>query len=140
MWIDGSGVVGQVGSRKTSEGATYRKQRLWIPPSAGWTALNGRAQQLVADVLLLLNLADRGDQPRDSERRLNRSNRHDLPPCITRYRPALGSGLTVGTAASSAPGIGCVDPCAFELCPYPPNRTPPACHISQPFSRTHHTL
>ncbi len=140
MWIDESGVVGQVGSRKTSEGATYRKHRLWIPPSAGWTALNGRAQQLVADVLLLLNLADRGDQPRDSERRLNRSNRHDLPPCITRYRPALGSGLTVGTAASSAPGIGCVDGCAFELCPYPPKGTWPGWEMSEAFCRRQQTL
>ena len=96
LWIDESGVVGRVGSRKTSDATTYRKHRLWIPPSAGWTALDGRAQQLVADVLLLLNLADRGDQPPDSERRLKRSNRHDLPPCITRYRPSLDPGLTVG--------------------------------------------
>ncbi|HEY6275145.1 MAG TPA: NACHT domain-containing protein [Streptosporangiaceae bacterium] len=140
MWIDESGVVGQVGSRKTSEGATYRKHRLWIPPSAGWTALNGRAQQLVADVLLLLNLADRGDQPRDSERRLNRSNRHDLPPCITRYRPAFGPGLTVGTATSSAPGIGCVDGCAFELCPYPPKGTWPGWEMSEAFCRRQQTL
>jgi hypothetical protein len=140
MWIDESGVVGQVGSRKTNEGVTYRKHRLWIPPSAGWTALNGRAQQLVADVLLLLNLADRGDQPRDSERRLNRSNRHDLPPCITRYRPALGPGLTVGTATSSAPGIGCVDGCAFELCPYPPKGTWPGWEMSEAFCRRQQTL
>jgi len=104
LWIDESGVVGRVGSRKVSGGTTYRKHRLWIPPSSGWTALNGRAQQLVADVLLLLNLADRGDQPQDSERRLKRSNRYDLPPCITRYRPSLDPGLTVGTAASAGPG------------------------------------
>ena len=125
LWIDESGVVGQVGSRKTSEGAAYRKHRLWIPPSAGWTALNGRAQQLVADVLLLLNLADRGDLAKDSERRLKRSNRYDLPPCITRYRHALEPGLTVGTAASAAPGTSCVDGCAFELCPYPPKGSQP---------------
>jgi NACHT domain-containing protein len=140
MWIDESGVVGQVGSRRTSEGETYRKHRLWIPPSAGWTALNGRAQQLVADVLLLLNLAERGDQPRDSERRLNRSNRHDLPPCITRYRPALSPGLTVGTATSVAPGIGCVDGCAFELCPYPPKGTQPRVEMSEAFCRRQQTL
>ena len=140
MWIDESGVVGQVGSRKTSEGTTYRKHRLWIPPSAGWTALNGRAQQLVADVLLLLNLAARGDQPRDSERRLNRSNRHDLPPCITRYRPALDPGLTVATATSASPGIGCVDGCAFELCPYPPKGTQPRVEMSEAFCRRQQTL
>jgi hypothetical protein len=140
LWIDESGVVGQVGSRKTGEGAAYRKHRLWIPPSAGWTALNGRAQQLVADVLLLLNLADRGDLAKDSERRLKRSNRYDLPPCITRYRPALEPGLTVGTAAFAAPGTSCVDGCAFELCPYPPKGSQPRVEMSEAFCRRQQTL
>jgi hypothetical protein len=140
LWIDESGVVGQVGSRKASGGTTYRTHRLWIPPSAGWTALNGRAQQLVADVLLLVNLADRGDQPQDSERRLKRSNRYDLPPCITRYRPSLGPGLTVGTATSAAPGTSCVDGCAFELCPYPPKGAQPRVEMSEAFCRRQQTL
>jgi len=140
LWIDESGVVGRVGSRKTSDATTYRKHRLWIPPSAGWTALNGRAQQLVADVLLLLNLADRGDQPPDSERRLKRSNRHDLPPCITRYRPSLDPGLTVGTATSSAPGTSCVDGCPFELCPYPPKGTQSRMEMSEAFCRRQQML
>jgi hypothetical protein len=140
LWIDESGVVGQVGSRKASAGTTYRKHRQWIPPSAGWTALNGRAQQLVADVLLLLNLADRGDQPQDSERRLKRANRYDLPPCIIRYRPSLDPGLTVGTATSAAPGIGCVDGCGFELCPYPPKGVQPRVELSEAFCRRQQTL
>jgi hypothetical protein len=140
LWIDESGVVGQVGSRRTSDRSTYRTHHLWIPPSAGWTALNRRAQQLVADVLLLLNLADRGDQPRDSERRLKRSNRYDLPPCIARYRPSLGPGLTVGTATSAAPGTTCVDGCAFELCPYPPKGTQPRVEMSEAFCRRQQTL
>ena len=103
-WIDESGVVGQVGSRNLGQGTPHGRHRLWIPPSAGWTALDGRAQQLVADVLLLLNLADRGDQATERERRLKRSNRNDLPPCITHYRDALEPGRTVGTAVSSVPG------------------------------------
>ena len=140
LWIDESGVVGQVGSRKASATTTHRQHRLWIPPSAGWTALNGRAQQLVADVLLLLSLADRGDQPHDSERRLKRSNRYDLPPCITRYRPALDPGLTVGTATSAAPGTRCVDGCAFELCPYPPKGAQPRVEMSEAFCRRQQTL
>lgn len=140
LWIDESGVAGQVGSRKTSGGTTNRKHRQWIPPSAGWTALNGRAQQLVADVLLLLNLADRGDQPQDAERRLKRANRYDLPPCITRYRPALDPGLTVGTATSAAPGTRCVDGCAFELCPYPPKGAQPRTEMSEAFCRRQRTL
>lgn len=140
LWIDESGVVGQVGSRRANGEGSYRRHRLWIPPSAGWTALNGRAQQLVADVLLLLNLADRGDQPQDSERRLKRSNRYDLPPCITRYRPALGPGLTIGTATSAAPGASCVDGCAFELCPYPPKGAQPRVEMSEAFCRRQQTL
>ena len=91
---------------------TQRKHRLWIPPSAGWTALNGRAQQLVADVLLLLNLADRGDQPHEQ-----RAAAEALEPDTTCRRaspatgPSLDPGLTVGTATSSAPGTSCVDGC-----------------------------
>jgi hypothetical protein len=140
LWIDESGVVGQVGSRRAGEATAQRRHRLWIPPSAGWTALNGRAQQLVADVLLLLNLADRGDQPRDSERRLKRANRGDLPPCITRYRASLEPGRTVGTATSSAPGTSCVDGCAFELCPYPPKGVQPRVEMSEAFCRRQQTL
>jgi hypothetical protein len=139
-WIDESGVVGQVGSRNRTAGTEHRRHRLWIPPSAGWTALNGRAQQLVADVLLLLNLAERGEQPRDRERRLKRSNRDDLPPCITHYRHALEPGLTVGTAASSAPGTSCVDGCVFELCPYPPKGLQPRVEMSEAFCRRQQTL
>jgi hypothetical protein len=139
-WIDESGVVGQVGSRKLSQGTPNRRHGLWIPPSAGWTALNGRAQQLVADVLLLLNLAERGEQPNERERRLKRSNRNDLPPCITRYRDALNPGRTVGTAVSSAPGTSCVDECVFELCPYPPKGVQPRVEMSEAFCRRQQTL
>jgi hypothetical protein len=133
-------VVGQVGSRRAGSAESRHKHRQWIPPSAGWTALNGRAQQLVADVLLLLNLADRAEQPRDSERRLVRSNRPDLPPCLTRYRPSLDPGRTVGTATSSAPGTSCVGGCAFELCPYPPKGMQPRVEMSEAFCRRQQIL
>jgi hypothetical protein len=139
-WIDESGVVGQVGSRNTGASTGRHSLQLWIPPSAGWTALNGRAQRLVADVLLLLNLAERGDQPRDRERRLKRANRPDLPPCITRSRVSLNPGRTVGTAISSAPGTSCVDGCAFELCPYPPKGVLPRAEMSEAFCRRQQTL
>ena len=139
-WIDESGVVAQVGSRIIGEGTPHGRHHLWIPPSAGWTALDGRAQQLVADVLLLLNLAERGDQPSERERRLKRSNRIDLPPCITHYREALKPGRTVGTAVSSVPGISCVDGCVFELCPYPPKGSQPRVEMSEAFCRRQQTL
>jgi hypothetical protein len=140
LWIDESGVVGQVGSRNLSQVAQQRRHRLWIPPSAGWSALNGRAQQLVADVLLLRNLADRGELPHERERRLRRSNRDDLPPCITHFREALEPGLTVGTAVSIVPGVSCVDGCVFELCPYPPKGVQPRVEMSEAFCRRQLTL
>lgn len=140
LWIDEAGVVGHVGSRNLSATTILRRHRLWIPPSAGWTALNGSAQQLVADVLLLLNLADRGELPNDQERRLRRSNRRDLPPCVTNYREALEAGLTVGTAVPIVAGSSCVDGCAFELCPYPPKGTQPRVELSEAFTRRQQTL
>lgn len=139
-WIDEAGVVGQVGSRNLSATTVQRQHRLWIPPSAGWTALNGHAQQLLSDVLLLLNLADRGEAPHVLERRLRRSNRLDLPPCITNYREALEPGLTIGTAAPLVPGSSCVDGCAFELCPYPPKGAQPRSEMSEAFCRRQQTL
>ena len=116
LWIDESGVVGQVGSRNLTQITQQRRHRLWIPPSAGWSALNGRAQQLVADVLLLRNLADRGDLPPERERRLRRSNRDDLPPCITHFREALEPALTVGTAASRSSPASVASTAACSSC------------------------
>ncbi len=140
LWIDEGGIVGQVGSRNLSKMTQQRRHRLWIPPSAGWSALNGRAQQLVADVLLLRNLAERGDLPHERERRLRRSNRDDIPPCITHYREALEPGLTVGTAVSIVPGVSCVDGCVFELCPYPPKGGLPRVEMTEAFCRRQLTL
>lgn len=139
-WIDESSVVAQVGSRSQSSASVRFREHSWIPPSAGWTALAGRAQQLLADVVLLLGLAERGDQPRDHERRLGRANRIDLPPCITRFRGALGPERTVGTAISSAPGTSCVDGCPFELCPYPPKGALPGMEMSEAFCRRQQSL
>jgi hypothetical protein len=118
IWIDESGIVGRVGSRPATPGSR-RKHNLWIPPSTGWTALHPRAQQLVADVLLLLNLAERGD-PTERERRLRRTDRNRLPPCLAGDRSPLDSSRTVGMARLSEPGSNCKDGCPFELCPYPP--------------------
>src|SRR5215472_749459 len=140
LWIDESGVVGKVGSRKTSDATTYRKHRLWIPPSAGWTALNGRAQQPGADVLVLPNPPDRGGPPPGRQGAVKPLNPHRLPPCITRYRPSLDPGLTVGTATSSAPGTSCVDGCPFELCPYPPKGTQSRMEMSEAFCRRQQML
>ncbi|MFJ4541370.1 NACHT domain-containing protein [Streptomyces tibetensis] len=118
LWVDESGVAAHVGSQ-TSRGEA-RKHNLWIPPSTGWSALHPSAQQLLADVLLLLNLAERGDWPTDRIRRLRHTARPDLPPCLTLDRSPLDPGRTTVRTASSQAGSNCRDDCAFELCPYPP--------------------
>ncbi|MFB6961488.1 NACHT domain-containing protein [Streptomyces sp. NPDC056309] len=117
LWIDESGVAAHVGSQ-TAQGEA-RKHNLWIPPSTGWSALHPRAQQLLADVLLLLNLAERGDWPKDRLRRVQQTDRPDLPPCLTLDRSPLDPGRTAIRTPSSEAGSNCRDGCAFELCPYP---------------------
>ena len=111
LWIDESGIVSSVGSR-AAQATKDRKHHLWIPPSAGWAALDPRAQQLVADVLLLLNLAERGEGPDEIERRLRRVEGSDLPLCFTRNRDPLDPKTTVG-GLSRAPGSNCIDGCAI---------------------------
>jgi hypothetical protein len=123
LWIDESGIVSQIGSRPADPGSR-RKHNLWIPPSAGWAALHPRAQQLVADVLLFLNLAERGRTPGERERRLRRTNRNFLPTCLAGDRFPLDPTRTIGTVASWEPGSYCAEGCHFELCPYPPKGAP----------------
>ena len=119
LWIDESGVSTTVGSRPDTDQAPAHRH-LWIPPSTGWSALDPRAQRLVADVLILLNLGERGRFPAERERRRRRMNRDELPPCITKDRSLLAAGRTIGGAENSAPGANCPGRCDFELCPYPP--------------------
>jgi NACHT domain len=140
IWIDESGIIGRVGSRTTTLDAR-RRQNLWIPPSTGWTALHPRAQQLVADVLLLLNLAERGERPGDRNRRLERTNRNDLPPCLSGDRSPLDPTRTVERAAASGLGSNCKDGCPFRLCPYPPKgEQPHRVGLSEAFCRRQQTL
>jgi hypothetical protein len=139
IWIDESGVVAKIGSRPANQGSP-RKHNLWIPPSTGWTALHPRAQKLVADVLLLLNLAERGE-PSDRNRRLQRTDRHDLPPCLAGNHSPLDPTRTVGMAATSEPGSNCKRGCPFELCPYPPKGEENyRAELSEAFCRRQHAL
>jgi hypothetical protein len=119
MWIDEHGVTSKIGASAINR-AEMRKHALWIPPSIGWSALDGRAQHLVADVLLLLNLADRGDNARLREERLSRANRRDLPLCLASDRRPLDPNRKIGVAGGSQPGKNCPGDCEFDLCPYPP--------------------
>jgi hypothetical protein len=141
IWIDECGVVSRVGSRRLSPGADRRRHRLWIPPSTGWSALDPRAQQLVADVMLLWNLAARGHQPSDIERRLDRANRVDLPLCLTQERWRLAPQQTVGMADRSVPGLNCAGDCKFDLCPYPSiGEQRERVELSEAFCRRQRTL
>ncbi len=119
MWIDEHGITSKIGASAINR-AELRKHALWIPPSIGWSALDRRAQQLVADVLLLLNLADRGDNARLREERLSRANRRDLPLCLASDRVPLDPNRKIGVAGGSQPGKNCPGDCEFDLCPYPP--------------------
>ena len=139
LWIDESGIVSSVGSR-ASPGTNDRKHHLWIPPSAGWTALDPRAQQLVADVLLLLNLVERGGGPEQIERRLRRVEGNDLPLCFTRNRDPLDPKTAAG-GLFQAPGSNCIDGCRHQLCPYPPYGSQPyRSELSEAFCQGQQTL
>ncbi len=142
IWIDESGVTGIVGSHaERMSGLTRRKHQLWIPASTGWSVLDPRAQRLVADVLLLLNLAERGDRPEDHDRRLSFTDRLDLPPCLTEERSFLSPGRPSGAAGAGTPGSNCKDGCHFKLCPYPPWGGPSyRVELSGPFCRSQQVM
>ncbi|MEU5534683.1 ATP-binding protein [Streptomyces sp. NPDC020362] len=118
LWIDEKGAMENVGSASCNPSAP-RKHNLWIPPSAGWSALHPRAQQLLADVLLLINLAEREGDPDEVDARLEKANQTILPPCLTKSREPLHPDRTVGRADDAAPGSMCMPDCPFEMCPYP---------------------
>jgi hypothetical protein len=125
LWMDESDVISRIGSGKPgSASPAGRRQRLWIPPSMGWSALDPEAQQLLGDVLLLLNLIERGSAYEKISERLRQASKperaHELPPCITRDRRPLRPLLATGASEAQQPGWGCLDGCQFRLCPYPP--------------------
>ena len=142
IWIDESGIVSKVGSQPASPN-DYRKHNLWIPPSSGWSALDRRAQQLVADVLIMLNLTEQAgatESPVAREHRLENANRSTLPPCLTRDRRPLQPGHTIGSAVMASHGSTCLDDCHFELCPYPPSGALPRAELSEAFCRRQQSL
>ena len=140
IWIDESGVATTVGSR-SKRARPHALAELWIPPSAGWLILDMRAQQLVADVLILLTLAERGDRPEDWETNLRKIKRDDLPHCLTQernqhLRPAETAGLT-----KRPPGDTCKGGCSVKLCPYPPKgQQPYRVELSEAFCRKQREL
>ncbi|MFG1954770.1 NACHT domain-containing protein [Micromonospora sp. NPDC048830] len=118
-WLDEREIVGRVGSVSPQPGIR-RLQDSWLPPSHGWAVLEPRAQRLLADVMLLLNLADRGRDNDERARRLSRASRAELPPCLTIDRTAMRVTLSRRQANDVQPGSTCIDDCPFRLCPLPP--------------------
>ncbi|MEW2287170.1 ATP-binding protein [Streptomyces sp. NPDC047841] len=141
LWMDEKTVTDNIGSR-TGNNRGYRKHNLWIPPSAGWSTLDGRAQRLVADVLIMLNLIERDGYPSEVEERMARAERPGmpLPPCIGTDREPLRPGLRPGTSAPPPPGSACLPDCKFQLCPYPPRGGVPRGEIREPFCRQQQVL
>lgn len=142
LWIDEKGVADNIGAR-TGNPREYRKHNLWIPPSVGWSTLDARAQCLVADVLVMLNLIERDGHPDEVEERMIRAEQpgtSSLPPCIRSDRRPLRPDLRAGMADPPAPGTTCPPDCKFQLCPYPPRGCVPRGEIREPFCRQQQAL
>ncbi|MGW3117318.1 ATP-binding protein [Streptomyces sp. NPDC001107] len=141
LWVDEKGVADNIGSRNGNP-AGYRKHNLWIPPSVGWSTLDARAQYLVADILVMLNLIERDGHPDEVEERLARAEPHGmpLPPCIRTNRYPLRPDLQAGTSVPPTPGSTCLPDCKFQLCPYPPRGCVPRGEIREPFCRQQQAL
>ncbi|WP_171166947.1 ATP-binding protein [Streptomyces sp. I05A-00742] len=141
VWIDEKAVVDTIGSRNSSP-QHYRKHNLWIPPSVGWSTLDARAQRLVGDVLVMVNLIERDGRPDEVEDRLRRSHHPEtpLPPCLTADRTPLHPELKAGTSGLPAPGSTCLATCPFQFCPYPPRGVQPRAELREPFCRQQQAL
>jgi len=117
LWIDDADMASRIGTEVSAPGAP-RFHNLWIPPSTGWSSLDPTAQQLLADVLLLVVLGERGYRPKDLFRVLERvSESPKLPSCLNRDRSRLDPVRAVDPAAQ--PGDKCADDCGMKMCPYP---------------------
>ncbi|MER5939150.1 ATP-binding protein [Streptomyces sp. NPDC001928] len=141
LWIDEKGVADNIGAR-TGNPEGYRKHNLWIPPSVGWSTLDARAQRLVADVLVMLNLIERDGHPDEVEERMTRADQPgtSLPPCIRSDRGPLRPDLRAGMGDPPKPGTTCLPDCKFQLCPYPPRGCVPRGEIREPFCRQQQAL
>ncbi|MER6570943.1 ATP-binding protein [Streptomyces sp. NPDC001093] len=139
IWIDENEATDNVGSTP-ADPERYRKHNLWIAPSVGWTILHPRAQRLLADVLVMLNLTEGNETPDDIEERLKRANRNDLPFCLTHDRSRLHPERSVGRAEREGSRTTCVSPCEFRLCPYPPRAGKAQTEVAELFCRQQQAL
>ncbi|MFF9815387.1 ATP-binding protein [Streptomyces sp. NPDC014006] len=139
IWIDEHEATNNVGSTP-ADPERYRKHNLWIAPSVGWSVLHPRAQRLLADVLVMLNLTQGTGSPDDIEERLMLSNRDDLPHCLTHDRTRLHPERSVGRADRDESRTTCLSPCEFRLCPYPPQAGRAQTEMAELFCRQQQAL
>jgi hypothetical protein len=97
----------------------------WIPASAGWLCLAPRAQRLLGELVVFLNLAARGDDAAAVEEHLRRTAPEEsgdpqvVPPCMASR--AVRQRLDVSRRLDDRvePGARCAANCEIGLCPYP---------------------
>jgi hypothetical protein len=111
VWIDEAETIGRVGCGRDAI-RTSVDGELWIPRYAGWLSLAPAAQRLVAEIVILLNLADR-------EGLLEKTGRGDLPPCLQTKGGRSHLHVESRLHERKAPGTDCMAGCEFDLCPYP---------------------
>lgn len=116
LWIDDATVASQIGTEVGAPGEP-RLHNLWIAPSTGWSSLDFKAQQLLADVLLLLVLGERDSRPKDLFHLLGRAGAQQLPKCLSKDRTRLDPVRAV--EGDAQPGDYCRDDCELRMCPYP---------------------
>ncbi|MFI0238633.1 NACHT domain-containing protein [Streptomyces sp. NPDC016845] len=118
LWIDETGLAAEVGTEVGPPGE-QRVHNLWLPPSTGWSTLDPAAQQLLADVLLLVVLSERKYRPKYLFRFLGGApEAHaQLPSCLSKDRTRLDPVRATGRTAQ--PGDNCTDDCVLKMCPYP---------------------
>jgi hypothetical protein len=125
IWMEEVEVIAKLGPSSSFVENIHDHRELdinrWIPRAAGWYTLVPEAQQLVADIVVLLNLADRGDTTVEREENLNRAVRDTLPPCMERPegRAHLRVDRPLDDPTAGPPGTTCHSDCDMHLCPYP---------------------
>jgi hypothetical protein len=155
IWIDEVGLANKVGSKDLPPDEPMPRSGrggLWIPPGAGWYALASGAQQLVADMLVFLNLVEGGSvaesdaskNERIGSREMRRIAVHAegdrLPSCM-RYAKHRDRLLVEEQPEDDPRDLRCPSSCGFYLCPYPAKaKRPFRGELPETFCRKQHRL
>lgn len=121
IWIDERKATARLGAGRDAVRTAGTRTR-WIPQTAGWLSLEPRAQKLLGEVVVLLNLADRGDDAETREEHLRRTfddEEQILPLCMTSPGGREHFDVRRKLDVPVEPGARCVPGCEMRLCPYP---------------------